>query len=378
MGGRTMKQKLNIALFAHSLVSDWNHGNAHFLRGLVRELVRMGHRVRCYEELGCWSLANLVKHEGQLAMQSIDRFRDAYPELDVRFYQSSRAEFPHFLDRELRETHVVILHEWNEPNVVNSVLALKKKHDFIALLHDSHHRAYTRAREILQFHLHLLDGVLAFGEAIRRIYFEGFGVSRAWTLHEAADVTQFRPLSRAQEIDLVWIGNWGDEERARELEEFLMTPASALPKRRVVAHGVRYPERALEKLRQVGIEYRGYLPNLASAEVYAASAAALHVPRQQYANGLSGIPTIRVFEALACGIPLLCSPWDDDERLFHPGLDYLVVRNGREMKAELENLLHDTAARRQIAEHGMKTIRERHTCAHRARQLISICGEFGA
>jgi spore maturation protein CgeB len=46
-----MNQKLNIALFAHSMVSDWNHGNAHFLRGLMRELVRMGHTVRCYEEL---------------------------------------------------------------------------------------------------------------------------------------------------------------------------------------------------------------------------------------------------------------------------------------------------------------------------------------
>ncbi len=373
-----MTQQLNIALFSHSLVSDWNHGNAHFLRGLARELVHMGHAVRCYEELGCWSLKNLMKHEGQLAIQAIDGFRAAYPELDVRFYQSSHAEFRHFLEHELREAHLVILHEWNEPCLVNSVLELKQKHGFIALLHDSHHRTYTRAREILRFHLHLLDGVLAFGEAIRRIYSDGFGVARTWTFHEAADLNQFGPLNRAKEIDLVWIGNWGDEERTRELQEFLVAPAATLPKRRVVAHGVRYPEHALEKLGQAGVEYRGYLPNLATAEVYAASAVALHVPRQQYANGLRGVPTIRVFEALACGVPLLCSPWSDDEHLFHPGLDYLVVRDAREMKAELENLLGDPAARRQIAEHGMKTIRERHTCAHRARQLISICGEFGA
>lgn len=373
-----MKQKLNIALFSHSLVSDWNHGNVHFLRGLMRELMRMGHRVRCYEELGCWSLANLMKHEGQLAIQTIDCFRAAYPELDVRFYQSSHAEFPHFLQQELRDAHLVLLHEWNEPNLVNSVLALKQKYGFIALLHDSHHRACTCAREILRFHLHLVDGVLAFGEAIRRIYSDGFGVPRAWTFHEAADLSQFGPLPRAKEIDLVWIGNWGDEERTRELEEFLVAPAAAPPKRRVVAHGVRYPEAGLKKLRQAGIEYRGYLPNLAAPEVYAASAVALHVPRRQYTNGLSGIPTIRVFEALACGVPLLCSPWSDDERLFHPGEDYLVVRDGKELKAELENLLRDPAARRQIAERGMKTIRERHTCAHRARQLISICEELGA
>lgn len=374
----TMNHQLNIALFSHSLLSDWNHGNAHFLRGLMRELVRMGHRVRCYEELGSWSLSNLVRQEGERATHSINAFRAAYPELDIRFYRSDDAAFSEFLETELKDTHLVLLHEWNDPFVVNSVLALKARSGFIALLHDSHHRAYTRAGEILKFHLHLLDGVLAFGEAIRRIYSSGFGVPRTWTFHEAADTERFRPLERPREIDVVWVGNWGDEERTRELEEFFIDPASALGTRRVVAHGVRYPQNALEKLSSAGIEYRGYLPNLLSPEVYAASAVSVHVPRRQYSNGLSGIPTIRVFEVLACGIPLLCSPWSDEEHLFRPGEDYLVVKDGRQMKAEIEHLLQDENARRQIAENGLQTIRERHTCAHRARQLISICEELAA
>ncbi|MGZ4888306.1 MAG: glycosyltransferase, partial [Candidatus Angelobacter sp.] len=140
-----MSQKLNIALFSHSMISDWNHGNAHFLRGLMRELVRMGHSVRCYEELSSWSLTNLMKQEGERAIESIDSFRRVYPELDIRFYKSTDDEFPRFLEEELKETHVVLLHEWNDPLVVNQVLALKKKLGFIALFHDSHHRAYTRA-----------------------------------------------------------------------------------------------------------------------------------------------------------------------------------------------------------------------------------------
>ncbi len=371
-----MKQKLKIALFSHSLVSDWNHGNAHFLRGLMRELVRMGHEVHCYEELGSWSLTNLMKNEGERAIEAIDSFRRIYPELDIRFYKSGDSEFPQFLDEELADTQLVLLHEWNDPHVVNSVLALKKKHGFIALFHDSHHRAYTNAAEILKFHLHLVDGVLAFGEAIRRIYADGLGVSRAWTFHEAADVEQFRPLRRRKEIDMVWIGNWGDEERSHELEEFLIGPAALLPEFRTVAHGVRYPEIALNKLTAANIEYRGYLPNLFSPQVYAESMIAVHVPRRQYANGLAGVPTIRVFEALACGIPLVCSPWTDEEKLFRPGEDYLVVRDGREMTAELRRLLGDAEARHQLAENGLKAIRTRHTCAHRARELLSICQEI--
>lgn len=373
-----MSQPLRIALFAHSLVSDWNHGNAHFLRGLMRELVRMGHQVRCYEELGSWSLSNLIKYEGEDAIAAIDQFRAAFPELDIRFYQSMHPGFRKFLQRELSGCDLVILHEWNEPVVANTVLEFKHKLGFIALFYDSHHRAYTHAGEILQFHLHLVDGVLAFGEALRRIYADGLGLRRTWTFHEAADLSRFHPQDRAKENDLVWIGNWGDDERTRELEEFLIAPAASLRGQRVVVHGVRYPAVAIAMLLQAGAEYRGYLPNLKAAEVYAASKVALHIPRQQYANGLSGIPTIRVFEALACGVPLLCSPWSDDENLFSPGEDYWVAGDGKEACMKLEILLGDESARSRLAERGVRTIRARHTCAHRAEQLISIYEEIAA
>jgi spore maturation protein CgeB len=143
-----------------------------------------------------------------------------------------------------------------------------------------------------------------------------------------------------------------------------------------VAHGVRYPETALQKLAAANIEYRGYLPNILSPQVYAESVVSVHIPRRQYSSGLAGIPTIRVFEALACGIPLVCSPWSDEENLFRPGEDYLVTQDGKDMTAQLRHLLHDARARRQLAENGLKAIRERHTCAHRAHELIAICEEI--
>ena len=104
---------------------------------------------------------------------------------------------------------------------------------------------------------------------------------------------------------------------------------------------------------------------------------ALHVPRRQYTNGLSGIPTIRVFEVLACGTPLVCAPWADAENLFRPGQDYVVAKDGNAMIAEIEHLLGDAAAREQIAESGLQTILKHHTCAQRARQLTEICEELG-
>jgi spore maturation protein CgeB len=371
-----MSKGYKFRFFAHSWVSDWNHGNAHFLRGLVRELLRMGHEVRCYEELGGWSLSNLVKEEGENAIHAIDDFRRAYPELDIRFYQRGE-HFEQFLDQELGEAEFVIVHEWNDPEIVNAILQRKQKMGFRVLFHDTHHRAYTRAHEMLRLHLHWFDGVLAFGEAIGKIYRDGFGMQRTWIFHEAADTSVFKPTAGKKINDLVWIGNWGDEERTKELMEFLVQPASVLAGRKVAVYGVRYPASARQALLTAGIDYRGYLPNASTPAAYGQSSLALHVPRHQYANGLSGIPTIRVFEALACGVPLLCSPWKDVEHLFRPGEDYVVANDGAQMAGEIERLSRDELARTQIAANGLETIRTRHTCTHRAAQLTEICEELG-
>jgi spore maturation protein CgeB len=369
-----MSSRICFRIFAHSWLSDWNHGNAHFLRGLARELVRQGHEVRCYEPRGSWSLTNLMC-EGEIADRAIAQFRQGFPELDVRVYENDD-RLNETLTEELRDADVVIVHEWNEPSVAQAILAFKQRYGFRSLFHDTHHRAYTNAGEILRFPLHGFDGVLAFGEPIRRIYMGGFGVPRAWTFHEAADVAHFHPLAGERENDVLWIGNWGDEERTHELCEFFIAPVSELPECKGVAYGVRYSDDGRRSLTHAGIEYRGYLPSLMAPHAYASSKLSLHVPRRQYTNGLSGIPTIRVFEALACGATLVCAPWRDAEQLFRPGDDFVVVNSGAEMKSKLNELLHDETARRQIAANGRNTILQKHTCAHRAQQLVEICEEL--
>ena len=370
-----MKRPLDIRYFAHSWVSDWNHGNAHFLRGLARELGKMGHLVRCYEGLGSWSLTNLIRNEGERAIAAIDEFRRAYPELDVRFYEPSQ-RLTEFMNQELRQADVVIFHEWNDPAVVAAVLTARQKLGFRLLLHDTHHRSYTDPGSVLKMQVHLFDGVIAYGEVIRKIYSDRLGVERTWTMHEAADVDRFHPIDCPRTTDVLWIGNWGDEERTQEFHEYLVGPAKALSDYRFTAFGVRYPEEARKLLEETGIEYRGYLPNLETPRAYAGSALSLHIPRRQYSNGLSGIPTIRMFEAMACGATLVCSPWMDVEGLFCSEEDYVTVQSGDEMKSAITGLLGDAERRQQIGRRALERIRRRHTCAHRAEQLTSICEEL--
>jgi spore maturation protein CgeB len=372
-----MMGRLKFRIFAHSWISDWNHGNAHFLRGLANELVGLGHEVCCYEQEHCWSWQHLRQDEGNaVAEAAVRNFKQSFPALDVRFYGNDSG-FAAFAEEQLQDADVVMVHEWNDPRLVHSILSLKSKCGFKALFYDTHHRAYTSPEQILRIPLDRFDGVLAFGEAIRRIYRDAFGVPRTWTLQEAADTVHFRPLDTEKDTDIVWVGNWGDEERTAELQEFFIGPAMGLRDRKIAVHGVRYPESALKSLASAGIEYRGYLPNLDAPRSYAGSVLSLHIPRRFYANGLGGIPTIRMFEAMACGSPLICSPWVDSEGLFRPGEDYISVRDGHAMSAEIGHLLRDDEARRQLAQNGRETILARHTCAHRAANLLQICAELG-
>ena len=94
--------------------------------------------------------------------------------------------------------------------------------------------------------------------------------------------------------------------------EFLIGPADRHGLNAVV-HGVRYPQAALGELAAAGILYRGWLPNHEVPATFARARATVHVPRRPYVEALPGIPTIRVFEALACGIPLVSAPWRDVE-----------------------------------------------------------------
>jgi spore maturation protein CgeB len=179
-----------------------------------------------------------------------------------------------------------------------------------------------------------------------------------------------------EQEELVWIGNWGDEERTAELHEFLLGPVKALGLRATV-HGVRYPEAARAALADAGITYAGWLPNHEAPQAFARAKVTVHVPRRPYVQALPGIPTIRPFEALACGIPLVSAPWWDAEGLFRPGRDFLVASTGEEMKRHLRALLADEELRGALAQHGLRTVLARHTCAHRVEELLIICRELG-
>jgi spore maturation protein CgeB len=360
---------MKIRLFYHSLISDWNHGNAHFLRGIVSELKARQHDVVVYEPEDAWSVRNLLQEHGRQALQ---RFRKAYPKLKSVRYKPATFN----VAAAVAGADLVIVHEWNAPELVRQLGEARRQGDFVLLFHDTHHRLVTERNAWPGGGFSSYDGVLAYGEVLRRLYIGERLTQRAWTWHEAADTRRFKPIKgRKLAGDLVWIGNWGDDERAKEIEEFLIRPVKTLGLKARV-YGVRYPEHVRGALAGAGIEYGGWLANFDVPEVFSQFKMTVHIPRRPYVKTLPGIPTIRPFEALACGIPLVCSPWRDAEHLFTPGKDFLVARDGTQMTRHLRSLATNENRRASLAQHGLATIRARHTCALRVDQLMAVHAEI--
>lgn len=360
---------MKAVLFYHAITSCWNNGNAHFLRGVTRELARMGHEVRVCEPADGWSRQNALQDGGDILRETASLI----PGVEVHTYQGVPD-----LDALLDGADLVVVHEWNSPDLIARIGRRRAQGGgFQLLFHDTHHRAVTAPHELSAFDLDGYDGVLAFGEVLRQIYLQRGWARLVFTWHEAADTELYRPMPEvAKAWDVVWIGNWGDGERSAELLEYLVQPVHELGLSAQI-YGVRYPAEAIAAINSAGIGYGGWLPNHRAPHAFASARATVHVPRGPYARQLAGIPTIRVFEALACGIPLISAPWNDAEGLFPPGC-YIGVSSGETMAASLAAVLNDSDLAASLVHNGLSAIRDRHTCRHRAQELLDIVANIAS
>ena len=306
------------------------HGNGRFLRGVCSELLMRGH--------------------------------------EVALHRSADVAFD--LEQALAGVDLVVTHDCTAPKLVSAIrLHHASNDDYTLLFYDTHRRAATSSPESRRFNLAGFDGVLAAGEVVRQAYLERGWTGRAWTWHEAADIHAFAPHPGAvRNGDLAWAGNAFDVA-GDQLATLLLAPTHRLGLTGVV-HGRGYTWRARRAIQRSGLRYGGPLAAHLVPAVWARHSFTVELPGAGQA--LPGIPSIRVFEALACGIPLICAPWDDAEELFTPGRDYLIARDQREMEGAMRSLRGDRALASELSKQGRATVLARHTCGHRVDELLTI------
>jgi spore maturation protein CgeB len=315
---------MKFVMFQPSPPSNLRRANPAFLQGVAKELVSLGHEVRT-----------------------------PAPGTD--------------LDMALDGANVVIVHSSTSPGLIT---ALGKRRAaggrFTLLFRDESH---SRPRNDLDGY----DGVLAAVEAIRELYLAEGWERQVTTWHDAADTTLFRPVPGQRPImDLVWIGGW-DAPDAADLRKFLLLPVARLGLC-ARAHGAPFPSDIEAGLSEAGIENGGWLPSNCVPMAYASALMTVHIPRRS-PDVLPGIAASRLFEALACGIPVVSAPWEDADWLF-PSDCYLTANDTAEMTAALTVLRRDPGLREEMICHGLGAINARHSCAHRADELLRLIGRM--
>jgi spore maturation protein CgeB len=358
---------MKIVFFGRSLLSEFGD-EVHFLRGIAGELSERGSEVIFYEPKQAPG-AESNGATGRLLQK-------LYPTLRVEPFDPATFDPAEAVDR----ASLVLVHELSEPAVVSALGKLRlKSRGWELFFHDTH-RAGLSEKGAPWPDLTGYDGILAGAEALRERYVGAGWARRAFTWHEAADVRIWKPEREPESgvratalADVIWEEPESGDSSSELWREFLVRPLSAL-RLGASAFGARYSSAAILELKRAGIDYLGVLPNHQMPEVFRRHRVALHVPSLR-TRDLPGMPSIRFFEALACGVPLVSAPWDDAEDLFRRG-DYVTARGCEQMKATLRDLVCNPALRDAIASRGLETVLARHTCAHRADELLSIWGRF--
>ncbi len=199
------------------------------------------------------------------------------------------------------------------------------------------------------------------GPTLRHIE-QRYGSPAARALYCSVDDDKYHPLGVPQRWDLSYLGTYSDD-RQPTVEKLLNAVARKLPNRRFCVAGPQYPD-TIEW--PDNVERIEHVPPVEHPAFYASSRFTLNVTRaDMIAAGWS--PSVRLFEAAACGTPIISDVWEGLDQLLEPGREILLARAAEDVIAALEGLSPEQG--RAIGQAGRARVLAEHTARHRAEQL---------
>jgi spore maturation protein CgeB len=353
---------LDIVILGLSITSSWGNGHATTYRSLVRALHQRGHRIRFLERDVPWYAENrdlprasYVRTElyGDLA-ELDDRFRDVVAHADLvivgSFVPDGKAVAAWV------QSHAqgwVAFYDIDTPATLAAVRAKTC--------------AYLEAAAIPEFDLYLS---FTGGPMLARLERE-FGARRAFPLYCSFDPLHYFTESHEPSWDLGYMGTYS-EDRQAALGRLLIEPAQRSQQKRFVVAGSLYPETLAWPENVTRIAHLGPAEH---RNFYCRQRFTLNVTRaEMVAAGYS--PSVRLFEAAACGVPIISDAWPGLETIFVPGREILVARSPEDVLRAF-NAIGEEEARR-IGARARRRALAQHTAEHRAEQLEGYLAEIAA
>jgi len=358
----TAPRRLSIVVLGLSITSAWGNGHATTYRALLRALARRGHDILFLERDQPWYAA----HRDQPRLPFCRTLLyDGVDQLEQDFA------------RPLRQADLVVVGSYVPDGVAVARFVLATAQGItafydidtpvtLAKLARGDHE-YLSPELIRGFDLYLS---FAGGPSLTRLERQ-FGARRARALYCAVDPAIYRPLRLPRRFDLGYLGTWS-ADRQPAVERLLLEPARALPDQDFVIAGPQYPA---DLAWPANVAHLDHVPPDRHPEFYNRLRFTLNVTRADMARA-GWSPSVRLFEAAACGVPIISDSWPGLEEILRPGREILIARSGAEVVRHLRTVAPDERAR--IAAAARARVLGAHTAACRAREFEAHVVEAGA
>jgi spore maturation protein CgeB len=345
--------RLNIVILGLSITSSWGNGHATTYRGLVRELVRRGHRVLFLERDVPWYASNrdlpqppYGRTELYTGLEDLHaRFTDEVRQADlvvVGSYVPQGVEVGRWVQRTARG--LPAFYDIDTPVTLTKL----SRGDY----------EYLSPELIPGYRLYLS---FTGGPLLRRIERE-LGSPAARALYCSVDPELYTPRAGEPCWDLGYLGTYS-EDRQPALNNLMLNAAREWRAGRFVVGGPQYPASVRWPLNVERVEH---LAPPEHAAFYNSQRFTLNVTRADMVQaGYS--PSVRLFEAAACAVPIISDVWDGLETLFTPGEEILIARSSASTLTFLREL--SEKERRALGERARARVLAGHTAAHRAEEL---------
>jgi spore maturation protein CgeB len=351
---------MRIVILGLSITSSWGNGHATTYRALVRELERRGHEVLFLERDRPWYAAHR-----DLPRPPYGR-TELYGELDELRDRFAGA---------VREAELVIVGSF-VPDGVQVGAWVQQEAGGVTAFYDID-TPVTLARLARGEHDYLApelipgyDLYLSFtgGPTLRRLERE-YGAPRARVLYCSVDPELYFPEPHAHAWALGYMGTYSDD-RQPPLERLLFAPAREQPAARFVVAGPQYPDSIAWP---ANVQYVPHLPPAEHRAFYNRQRFTLNITRADMVKA-GWSPSVRLFEAAACGTPIVSDRWAGLETLLEPGREILLAERAEDVLHVLRHVGEEE--RLAIAERARARILGGHTAAHRAAELESYAAEL--
>jgi spore maturation protein CgeB len=344
---------LSLVVLGLSITSSWGNGHATTYRGLLRALSERGHRTHFLERDRPWYAEN--------------RDLASPPYCETSLYHSPEELVDRF-GSEIAEADVVMIGSYVPDGVPVAEWVLRVAHGLVAFYDidtpvtlaklGSGEEVYLARRHVPRFDLYLS---FSGGPSLRRLETK-YGARRTRPLYCAVDPEAYRPLELEERWLLGYLGTYSLDRQAA-LEALLIESARRLPAERFAVAGAQYPDGLAWP---ANVERIQHIPPSEHPWFYGSQRFTLNVTRREMVRA-GWSPSVRLFEAAACAVPVVSDWWEGLDTFFHPGSEILVAREIREATELLRDVTWEQG--RGMGERARRRVLAEHTPERRAEEL---------